>query len=202
MTSVQRHEDSLEHAVVCGGTASEWAAMSPGQWTERFATVALGVGSVGTRWVTLLPHHGEPLVGAALDGFAATLEATGKVEQVDGVGPRRWAWRRDDGLTVCVDPSPDGHARFAEVVDGMRRSGIGVTEETLAGSLLHPVETEPDLALILGPPDTVPQSLVWELAYAELVFLDIAWSSLQPGHLEMAVADFNRRHRRFGGLDS
>lgn len=202
MTGGPGHEDALEHAVVCGGTPAEWAAMSSGEWTERFTTVALGVGSVGARWVTLLPHHGDPLAGAALERFAATLEATGKVEQVDGPGCRRWAWRRDDGLTVCVDPSPDGHARFAGVVEGMRSAGIDVTEDSLARSLLHPVESEPDLALILGPPDTVPQSLVWELAYAELVFLDIAWVALQPGHIEMAVADFNRRHRRFGGLDS
>ena len=61
---------------------------------------------------------------------------------------------------------------------------------------------EPDLALILGRPDTLPTSLVWELAYSELVFLDIDWSALQAGHLEMAIDDFNRRHRRFGGLDS
>ncbi|MGA1362988.1 MAG: undecaprenyl diphosphate synthase family protein [Ilumatobacteraceae bacterium] len=202
MTGSPRHEDALEHAVVCGGTPDEWLAMSSREWTERFATVALGVGSVGARWVTLLPHHGEPLSVSAMTQFDATLEATGKVEQVDGAGHRRWVWRRDDGLTVCVDPSPDGHARFAGVVEGMRRAGADITEDSLASWLLHPVESEPDLALILGPPDTVPPSLVWELAYAELVFLDIAWGALQPGHLEMAVADFNRRHRRFGGLDS
>jgi undecaprenyl diphosphate synthase len=43
---------------------------------------------------------------------------------------------------------------------------------------------------------------VWELAYSELVFLDIKWADLQSLHLEMAIDDFNRRHRRFGGLDS
>lgn len=202
MTGAPRHEDALEHVVVCGGTPGEWAAMSAREWSGRFATVALGVGQVGARGVTLFPHHGEPLDEIGLAALAATLGSTGKVEQVDGAGPVRWVWRRDDGLTVCVDPSPDGHVRFAAVVEDMRREGTPVTEESLARCLLHPIGSEPDLALILGPPDTVPTSLVWELAYAELVFLDIAWSSLQAGHLEMAVDDFNRRHRRFGGLDS
>lgn len=202
MNGDHRREDALEHVVVCGGTPAEWAAMTPDEWSVRFATFASGVGSVGARWVTLLPHHGDPLGGAALDRFGATLEATGKVELVDGLGHRRWAWSRDDGLTVCVDPSTDGQARFAAVVEGMRRNGVTVTEDSLSRSVLHPVGSEADLALILGPPDTLPRSLVWELAYAELVFLDIGWDLLQPGHLEMAVADFNRRHRRFGGLDS
>jgi undecaprenyl diphosphate synthase len=44
--------------------------------------------------------------------------------------------------------------------------------------------------------------MVWELAYSELVFIDIAWSDLNASHLELAIDDFNRRHRRFGGLDS
>jgi undecaprenyl diphosphate synthase len=84
----------------------------------------------------------------------------------------------------------------------MRLSGEAITDAALSEALLDPVGSEPDLALILGPPDVLPTSLVWELAYSELVFLDIAWSDLQSGHLEMAIDDFNRRHRRFGGLDS
>ena len=95
---------------------------------------------------------------------------------------------------MAVDPSPDGHARFAAVVEGLRTSGAAITEETLSAALLHPVENEPDLALILGPPDIVPTSLVWELAYAELVFLDIAWSDLRPLHIEMAIAEIGRAH--------
>ena len=51
-------------------------------------------------------------------------------------------------------------------------------------------------------PTRLPPSLVWELAYAELVFLDAPWSALDSEHLEMAVDDFRRRNRRFGGLDS
>lgn len=193
---------TLVHVVICGGTPGEWAAMSAGDWRERFGVISDGVGAVGARWVTLLPHHGAVPDAAALDALGAVLESTGKVETLELPSHRRWIWRRDDGLTVAVDPSPDGHARFAAVVEGLRTSGAAISEETLSAALLQPVENEPDLALVLGPADVVPTSLVWELAYAELVFLDIAWSDLRPLHLELAIADFNRRHRRFGGLDS
>jgi undecaprenyl diphosphate synthase len=43
---------------------------------------------------------------------------------------------------------------------------------------------------------------VWELAYAELVFLDVPWSGLDAEHVEMAINDYTRRDRRFGGVDS
>ena len=202
MDSVNDPDMTLVHVVICGGTPDEWASMDSAAWRERFAVISGGVGSVGARWVTLVPHHGDQPGAAALDALGSVLESTGKVEELELPSRRRWVWRRDDGLTVAVDPSPDGHARFAAVVEGLRTSGAAITEETLSAALLHPVENEPDLALILGPPDIVPTSLVWELAYAELVFLDIAWSDLRPLHIEMAIADFNRRHRRFGGLDS
>jgi undecaprenyl diphosphate synthase len=42
---------------------------------------------------------------------------------------------------------------------------------------------------------------VWELAYGELVFHPIAWHELEADHLVAAIADFDQRERRFGGLD-
>ena len=61
--------------------------------------------------------------------------------------------------------------------------------------------SEPDLLVVLGPPTQLPPSLVWELAYAELVFIPVAWSEFGAGDLAAAVVDFAGRRRRFGGLD-
>jgi len=194
--------DGLVHVVVCGGTPREWAAMSAGDWQGRFGEIARGVGRVGARWVTVMPHHGGDGAIADVSRVDAVLASMDKVELVADHGSPRHVWRRDDGLGIVVDAHADGHARFATVVESMRLSGEAITDASLSEALLDPVGSEPDLALILGPPDVLPTSLVWELAYSELVFLDIAWSDLQSGHLEMAIDDFNRRHRRFGGLDS
>ena len=57
-------------------------------------------------------------------------------------------------------------------------------------------------AFNFGPPNALPTSLVWELAYSEIVFLDIPWESVSSEHLQMAVDDFRRRNRRFGGIDA
>lgn len=192
-------EDGLVHVVVCGGSPGEWAAMSPAEWEERFAVIARGVSEVGARWVTVFPHHG---------GSGAEVSSSGALEVVPGVtgqvvhGCTRHVWSRGGGVSVVVDQSSDGHARFARVVDALRLEDPSFDEDSLSRALSEPVDVQADLVLILGPPDVLPTSLVWELAYSELVFLDITWSQLQAVHLEMAIDDFNRRHRRFGGLDS
>ncbi len=55
--------------------------------------------------------------------------------------------------------------------------------------------------MVLGESTRLPPSLVWELAYSELVFHPMAWDELSADHLVDAIADFARRERRFGGLD-
>ena len=40
--------------------------------------------------------------------------------------------------------------------------------------------------------------LLWQSAYAELVFLDVLWPDFGPAHFSEALAEFNRRERRFG----
>ena len=43
--------------------------------------------------------------------------------------------------------------------------------------------------------------LALQSAYAELVFIPVAWSDFGAGELAAAVVDFAGRRRRFGGLD-
>ncbi|QNQ11302.1 isoprenyl transferase [Sphingomonas alpina] len=42
--------------------------------------------------------------------------------------------------------------------------------------------------------------LLWQAAYAELLFIDTLWPDFDAAALESAVAEFGRRQRRFGGL--
>jgi undecaprenyl diphosphate synthase len=117
----------------------------------------------------------------------------------------RYVMRDESGTSVIIDPSPDGHERFAATVESLRLMGVdpdSIEEESLSRAILAPASDEPDLVIILGPPDLIPESMVWELAYSELVFLDLGWDDLTASDLELAIDDFTRRHRRFGGLDS
>jgi undecaprenyl diphosphate synthase len=202
--------EGLAHVVVSGGTPQEWLAMSPSQWSVRLATLLEGASIEGVRWITLLPHHGRPLsVDQELklkNDLAQGVKADLCVMEAVQVGHgERYVMRDESGTSVIIDPSPDGHERFAATVESLRLMGVdpdSIEEESLSRAILAPASDEPDLVIILGPPDLIPESMVWELAYSELVFLDLGWDDLTASDLELAIDDFTRRHRRFGGLDS
>ena len=102
---------------------------------------------------------------------------------------------------MLVDPVSDGRERFAAAMRDLPPGGP-VDEKAVAGALYEPADVEPDLVLVLGPPTRLPPSLVWELAYGELVFLPVDLADLGREHLVAAVDDFQGRRRRFGGLDT
>jgi undecaprenyl diphosphate synthase len=194
--------EGLAHVVVAGGTPQEWLSMSTEQWAIRISTLLEGASIEGVQWITLLPHHGNALSGPERELLRRDLRQVDTVLVGHG---ERYVTRNDAGTVVIVDPSPDGHARFAATVEALRVSGVDpdtIDEESLSLAILAPAVAEPDLVIILGPPDLIPESMVWELAYSELVFLDLGWDDLTASDLELAIDDFTRRHRRFGGLDS
>jgi undecaprenyl diphosphate synthase len=64
------------------------------------------------------------------------------------------------------------------------------------GALLPPV----DLLVRTGGERRLSDFLLWESAYAELAFIDRLWPDLTEGDLDMLLADFASRDRRFGAL--
>ena len=66
-------------------------------------------------------------------------------------------------------------------------------------ALYEPADVEPDLVLVLGPPTRLPPSLVWELAYGELVFVPVAVRRAAARRTCMAAID-EFHGRRAAGL--
>lgn len=57
-----------------------------------------------------------------------------------------------------------------------------------------------DLLLRTGGERRLSDFLLWECAYAELLFLDVLWPDITPMILDQAFADFAARDRRFGNV--
>ena len=198
-------QPGLGHVVVAGGTPAEWLEMSLGKWDERLRAVARAAAAEGAHWVTVVPHHGPDFSEDDLRAYARLMTSVNKVTEISVPHGSRFVWERDESLHVIVDPVASGHNRFAATVEGLRSAGVdpeSLDEEMLSQAVLAPATEEPDLVVVLGPADRIPESMVWELAYSELVFIDLEWDKFESSHLELAIDDFNRRHRRFGGLDS
>ena len=60
----------------------------------------------------------------------------------------------------------------------------------------------PDPELIIRPSGEMRTSnfLLWQSAYSEYVFMDVLWPDFSPVHLDEAIAEYQRRNRRFGGV--
>lgn len=69
------------------------------------------------------------------------------------------------------------------------------------GRALHAAEPIPDVDLLIrtGGERRLSDFLLWEAAYAELLFLDVPWPDFGPRDLRGAVEEFTHRDRRFGG---
>lgn len=154
--------------------------MSDDEWSQRVDALGADCAAQGVRWLTIRAYEA---------GEGHHTLAAGE------------PWRRPvDGCVVIVDPCADGRQRFADALQRLDPSEQ-VNEASVAAALYEPADSEPDLVVILGPSTQLPPSLVWELAYAELVFQEVSWGSFGPADLAAAVADFSGRRRRFGGLD-
>tara|TARA_R110002124_G_scaffold186500_1_gene353957 strand:- start:3006 stop:3743 length:738 start_codon:yes stop_codon:yes gene_type:complete len=59
-----------------------------------------------------------------------------------------------------------------------------------------------DLVIRTSGEQRISNFLLWQAAYAELLFLDVLWPDFEPRHLAAAIEAFQQRDRRYGGLDA
>lgn len=98
----------------------------------------------------------------------------------------------------------------AEIAEAARRLAGQVKDGTLAPEDIDEARIsasiytagQPDPDMILRPSGERRSSnfLLWQGAYAEMVYLDVLWPDFTPQHLDAALEEFRRRNRRFGGV--
>jgi undecaprenyl diphosphate synthase len=104
-------------------------------------------------------------------------------------------------MTLCIAFAYGGRA---EIVDAARavvtEQGVdALSEATLRERLYRPELGDPDLIIRTAGEQRTSNFLVWQSAYAELVFTDALWPDFGEDELRAALAEFATRDRRFGG---
>jgi undecaprenyl diphosphate synthase len=59
-----------------------------------------------------------------------------------------------------------------------------------------------DLLIRTSGEQRISNFLLWQAAYAELLFLDVLWPDFEPAHFADAIEAYKQRNRRYGGLDA
>ncbi|GHG83709.1 polyprenyl diphosphate synthase [Streptomyces griseocarneus] len=104
-------------------------------------------------------------------------------------------------LTMAFDHG--GRRDLARAARSVVEAGLApeqVTEDALAAHMQYPDLPDIDLLVRTSGEHRLSNFMLWQAAYAELVFLDVLWPDFRAEHLDEAVALYHRRQRRFGAV--
>jgi undecaprenyl diphosphate synthase len=197
---------------------------------EALFNVADGALEIGLRWLTVYAFSTEnwrrpPDEVRFLMNFNETLLSRRR-DELHRRGVRiRFAGRRDRRIPRRVQRAMDeatamternrtmtltlafNYGGRAEIVDAVRElvaDGVSpgrVNEKAIASRLYFPDTPDPDLVIRTSGEFRISNFLLWELAYSELVFSDLLWPDFRSGHLYEAILEYQRRSRRYGGVE-
>ena len=75
-----------------------------------------------------------------------------------------------------------------------------LTEELFSGYLYSAGIPDPELIIRTGGEQRISNFLLWQCAYSEFYYTDTFWPDFGPEELDRAIAAYNARDRRFGGI--
>jgi undecaprenyl diphosphate synthase len=109
------------------------------------------------------------------------------------------------GLTLSFAFNYGGRAEILDAVQQLVRDRVPpekVNEKALRSRFYAPDMPDPELVVRTSGEHRISNFLLWELAYSELVFTDVLWPDFRREDLFEAVREYQRRERRFGGVES
>ncbi len=126
--------------------------------------------------------------------------------------PRRVLRRMDEStalternrrMTLTMAFNYGGRAEIVDAVRALVAQGARpdrIDERAIASHLYFPDHPDPDLVVRTSGEYRISNFLLWELAYSEMVFSDVLWPDFRRQDLFDAVAEYQRRERRYGGV--
>jgi len=124
--------------------------------------------------------------------------------------PRRVLRRMDESIaltegnrrmTLTMAFNYGGRAEIVDAVRALVAEGVSagkIDEKAIRSHLYYPDQPDPDLVIRTSGEYRISNFLLWQLAYSELVFTGVLWPDFRRTHLFEAVAEYQRRERRYG----
>ncbi len=116
--------------------------------------------------------------------------------------------QNNTGLNLNVAFNYGGRAEIASAVQKIARAVSrkeilpdDIDENLIERTLFTNEIPDPDLLIRTGGEQRISNFLVWQSAYAELVFLDVLWPDFDEEDFVKSLEIFSSRQRRFGGIE-
>ena len=114
---------------------------------------------------------------------------------------------RNTGMVLNVAVNYGGRqeiARAARLLAEEVRQGTlqpeQITEQLLSDRMYTAGQKDPDFILRPSGEKRLSSFMLWQSAYSEVVEMDVLWPDFTRHDLDLAIEEFNRRSRRFGGI--
>ena len=109
----------------------------------------------------------------------------------------------NDAMTAVIALSYSSRWEITEAVRQIvAEQPQDITEATITSHLATSFMPDPDLLIRTGGELRISNYLLWQIAYSELYFTDTYWPDFDEACLHKAIADFQRRQRRFGKTEA
>ena len=146
---------------------------------------------------TMERDHIKMKIFGDVAGLPAELQKL--VEKTDEISSRYEGFQAN----ICLN-----YGGRDEIVNAARRyaqdlaegKAAELTEESFSNYMYSAGIPDPDLLIRPGGEQRISNFLLWQCAYAEFYFTDVLWPDFTPEELDKAIAEFNRRDRRYGGV--
>jgi undecaprenyl diphosphate synthase len=103
-----------------------------------------------------------------------------------------------DGLVQSLALNYGAHDEILRAVNRLKKTNASITQEMLSNAL--DCKEDVDILIRTGGDKRVSNFLLWQIAYAELFFIDTLWPDFTINDFEKIIKKFKKVERRFGGL--
>ncbi len=110
----------------------------------------------------------------------------------------------NSGMQFNIALNYGGRAEIVEAVRKMVATGVepeAIDEARLSGFLYTAGQPDPDLLIRTSGEMRISNFLLWQIAYAEIWVTDTLWPDFRKRHLLAAILDYQKRDRRYGGIN-
>jgi undecaprenyl diphosphate synthase len=112
-------------------------------------------------------------------------------------------------LTLTIALSYGGRAEICQAARRLAEEAVtgridpAQIDEAMFASFLYTYDIpDPDLVIRTSGEQRISNFLLWQLAYAELLFVDTLWPDFSRQNFEQAIREFCRRERRYGAVSA